>query len=502
MNRGSAPSAAGEELRVDACVIGAGFGGLSAALALAERGAKVLLCESLKYPGGCASTFVRGGCRFEAGATLFSGFDEGQPFRTWIDRHAMDVTVDPIDPMVELRTGAMTLAVGRERSSLIDAFCAMPDAPVDALRRFFTEQRAVADALWALFREPALLPPLSARALVAHIARLPAYAPILRVIGRSVRSVLARHELEGFEPLRQFLDAVLQITVQTASDDAEAPFGLSSMDYYFRGTGHVRGGIGSLASAMVTAIERSGGSVRMTDRVSAIERDRDGWIVRSRRGTTRATHVIANVLPEALEGLRRERYRETAELAELVANGWGAAMLYLVIEDDPSLPSQAKHYELVHDPSRPFTDGNHVFVSLSSRDETERAGPGQRTATCSTHVYAARLRAMTSDQQRAYIERVQDAMRCTMRARASDVYERTKREETASPRTFERFTGRPGGYVGGVPRRVGLAQYGRLWPTELERGLWLVGDSVGLGQSTLATALTAIRTVDSIAKSG
>lgn len=502
MNRGSASIASSEELRVDACVIGAGFGGLSAALSLAERGAKVLLCESLKYPGGCASTFVRGGCRFEAGATLFSGFDEGQPFRKWIDRHAMGVIVDPIDPLVELRTDTMTLAVGRERASLIESLCAMPGAPVASLRRFFTEQRAVADALWALFREPGLLPPLSTKSLLTHVARLPAYAPIVRVIGRSVRSVLARHELEGFEPLRQFLDAVLQITVQTSSDEAEAPFGLSSMDYYFRGTGHVRGGIGSLANAMVSAIERSGGSVRMTDRVSAIERDRDGWIVRSRRGVTRATNVIANVLPEALERLRRERYRETTELNELVANGWGAAMLYLVIDDDPSLPSQAKHYELVRDTNLPFTEGNHVFVSLSSRDETERAGVGKRTATCSTHVHATKLRAMTDAQQRGYTERVQAAMRETMRARASDVYARVAREETASPRTFERFTGRPGGYVGGVPRRVGLAQYGRLWPTELERGLWLVGDSVGLGQSTLATALTAIRTVESIAKSG
>ncbi len=440
-------NASSRDVRADVCVIGAGFGGLSAALALAERGAKVLLCESLKYPGGCASTFVRGGCRFEAGATLFSGFDEGQPFRKWIDRHAMDVVVDPIDPLVELRTSTMTLAIGRERGSLIESLCAMPGAPEASLRRFFAEQRAVADALWALFREPALLPPLSARSILTHVARLPAYAPILRVIGRPVRSVLARHELDRFEPLRQFMDAVLQITVQTSSDEAEAPFGLSSMDYYFRGTGHVRGGIGSLANAMVSAIERSGGSVRMTDRVHAIERDREGWIVRSRRGTTRARHVVANVLPEALERLRRERYHETTELAGLVASGWGAAMLYLVIDDDPSLPAQAKHYELVGDASLPFIEGNHVFVSLSARDETERAGPGKRTATCSTHVYAAKLRAMSEDGQRAYVERVQESMRGTLRARASELYARCAREETASPRTFERFTGRPGGYV-------------------------------------------------------
>lgn len=484
--------------RFDAVVVGAGFGGLSAALSLAERGARVALCESLKYPGGCASTFSRGGYRFEAGATLFSGFDRGQPFRTWIDRHAMDVRVDPIDPMVELRTPTMTLRVGRDRAALIEALCAMPEAPVALLRRFFREQSAVADALWALFSQPALLPPLSARAVLAHAAKLPAYAPILAVIGRSVRAVMARHELDRFEPLRQYIDATLQITVQASSDEAEAPFGLSTMDYYFRGTGHVHGGIGSLANAMVRAIEQQGGVVRTSDRVAAIERDDQGWVVRARRGNIHAKTVVANVLPEAIERLCKQRYASTQALGELVASGWGAAMLYLVIDDDPSLPEQAKHYEAVLDARRPFIEGNHVFLSMSARDERDRAPLGQRTITCSTHVRAAQLRAMPAHEQARHVREVQERMRQTIRTRVSEVSSRIVRDESASPRTFERFTGRPGGYVGGVPRRVGLAQYARLWPEEIDRGLWLVGDTVGMGQSTLATALTAIRTVDAI----
>ncbi len=57
----------------DAVVVGAGFGGLATALELTRRGARVALCETLDYPGGCASTFHRDGYAFEAGATLFSG---------------------------------------------------------------------------------------------------------------------------------------------------------------------------------------------------------------------------------------------------------------------------------------------------------------------------------------------------------------------------------------------------------------------------------------------
>ncbi len=479
-------------------MIGAGFGGLSAALALAERGARVLLCESLRYPGGCASTFERGGMRFEAGATLFSGFDPGQPFRRWIDRHAMDVRVDPIDPLVELRTGALSLAVARDRARLVEAFCAMEGAPADRLRAFFAEQRAVADALWGLLDAPELLPPLSVRSILAHAARLPRYAPVLRAMGRPLKSVLARHRLEGFEPLRQYLDATLQITVQTSSARAEAPFALSALDYYFRGTGHVHGGIGALANAMVRAIERCGGAVRMSDRVQRVERLANGWRVHARRGTIDAERVVANVLPSALERLLGRPNPTLTDLSRKVSAGWGAAMLYLAVEDHPGLAESAKHLELVDDPSAPFTEGNHVFVSLSARDERERAPAGLRTATCSTHLPVSALRGLDPSAQGDFVRGIQDRMRSTLARRAPEVAGRIARELPASPRTFERFTGRPEGLVGGIPRATGLAQYRRLWPSEVERGLWLVGDSVGLGQSTLATAVTAMRTVDAM----
>ena len=93
----------------DTVVIGAGFGGLGAALRLAELGAKVVLCETLRYPGGCASTFSRSGYRFEAGATLFSGLGEGQLFSKWNEAFDLGLRFDLLDPLVELRTGDWSL---------------------------------------------------------------------------------------------------------------------------------------------------------------------------------------------------------------------------------------------------------------------------------------------------------------------------------------------------------------------------------------------------------
>ncbi|MEO1367101.1 MAG: hypothetical protein AAFX50_07970, partial [Acidobacteriota bacterium] len=61
-------------------------------------------------------------------------------------------------------------------------------------------------------------------------------------------------------------------------------------------------------------------------------------------------------------------------------------------------------------------------------------------------------------------------------------------ETTASPRTFERFTGRRDGLVGGIPRRSGLGGYLGAFTRPSLPGLALVGDSAFPGQSALATA--------------
>ncbi len=89
-------------------------------------------------------------------------------------------------------------------------------------------------------------------------------------------------------------------------------------------------------------------------------------------------------------------------------------------------------------------------------------------------------------------------MQETLVARAPEIVAATTHELPASPRTFARFTGRPGGWVGGVPRRHGLGAYRELFPAPIEPGLWLVGDAVLLGQSTLATFIGGLRTAEAL----
>lgn len=485
----------------DVAVVGAGFGGLATALRCAELGAKVLLIERLNYPGGCASTFSRNGLKLEAGATLFSGFGPGHLFNRWIKQHALDVQVTTPHPLVRFRSQHTALEIGSDREAFIASLCGLYPESTAELKRFFVWQEKIAGLLWQLFEDPRLLPPFGMSALWTHMVRSPTYFPLLLIAGKSLLQVMERFSVAHLKGLRDYADAVSQITVQASAAQAEAPFALATMDYYFRGTAHVVGGIGVLANALTQAVAKLGGEVRLGERVTTVSAPPEhGGVYRitSSKGSYLAKRVALNLTPTvASEVLEVPNHPLLRKLAERVDDGWGAVMWYFALPSDVEqvLP-HAHHVELVADAAQPFCEGNHVFCSISDVKETLRAPDGLRTVTMSTHLALSRLRGLDKQQRAELVQSVQDRMWATLQLRAPEIAKHAEQKMPASPRTFERFTGRQAGAVGGIPRRVGLHHYFRMGLVEPMKGVWLVGDSVGLGQSTLATALTGLKVAE------
>ena len=207
-----------------------------------------------------------------------------------------------------------------------------------------------------------------------------------------------------------------QITLQASSDEVEAAQAMATLEYPFRGSVHVKGGIGALAQAMVRAIEAAGGEIRYFDELRSLER-RDGrWHLRGKRSRLESPLVFANVLPQALVAMAPKTEFEGLDWRiDALEESWGACMHYLLLRAPEDAAAKPRHLQLVADPKRPLREGNNVFLSIAGAGEGG-APPGMRTATMSTHLAIARLREKSDDDQAQLVSEVQERMLATLRA--------------------------------------------------------------------------------------
>jgi phytoene dehydrogenase-like protein len=412
----------------DVAVIGSGFGGLAAALAVAETGRRVVLFEAVNYPGGCAGSYTRRGARFDTGATLVTGLGPDQLFTRWLGQHGVTVPSTPLDPVLTQVIDGVAVRLPPSREGWCDEIVRALGVDASPIRRLLRLQERVAAPLFALFQRPERLPPLTVSSAVGHARRAAAFAPLAQVVGRTFGAVLDRCGV--VDPrVRRLFDGLCQITVQVPADEADAIFAMGALEVFFAGATHVSGGLGGLADGLVTALRRAGGEVRFAHRVLKVTRDSDAWVVATSRGDWRAPQVVANVLPSsltALTGVNTERLRG---LTRRVAGSWGAAVVYAQL-DPAACPPGAAHRQLV---GRRPTDGDSVWVSVGDHLTASR----HRTLVASTHLAATAPPDAVAATQRRILER--------LAADAPDLAGAVRETWTASPRTFERFTRRPGG---------------------------------------------------------
>jgi len=483
-------------------IIGAGIGGLTTAALLARAGLDVTVLEAHVYPGGCAGTFYHKQYRFDAGATLAGGFYPGGPMdvvakavgiEQWPAHAAEEAMV------VHLPRGLAVTRYGDERRWDEHARAFGPQS-----RTFWQWQERTADALWDLALRTPPWPPQSAgetRDLVADGLGWLSAAPLQRLhpalLADALRPVAAH--LQGLSPdLRQFVDAQLLIAAQATSAHANALYGASALDLPRRGVVHLRGGIGTIAETLARAVRAQGGKVLHRQEVTKIvvEHGRTVAVETKRGDTFPADLVVANLPPWNLSALLGEAAPpKLRDLPEQPADGWGAFMVYVGLDASGLPEGGILHHQVIA--REPLAEGNSVFLSLSPTWDNGRAPAGKRALTISTHTALKPWWQLRRYDPRRYEQRKQYYVERMLRA--AEVAVPGLREAAdlimpGTPVTFQRFTRRAWGWVGGFPQTNLL----RAWAPRLLPDVWMVGDSIFPGQSTAAVALGGLRVARSI----
>lgn len=482
-------------------VIGAGVGGLTAACLLLKAGFPVTVLEAHVYAGGSAGTFFHKGYLFDAGATLAGGFSPGAPHAQVAEILDLTWPVQPVDPawIVHLPDKDITQWANQARWE------EERREKLPGTEKFWRLQEKLAAVSWDISAQPFPWPPQATGDLwslgrTIRPSTMAAAPYLTRTMDSLARSRFSKNG-SSYSEFRTFLDAQLLISAQTTADRANALYGSAALDLPRRGVNHVHGGIGNLAGTLADWFRGNGGELHFRQQVNELVIRSDGKkLVRTYKGMeVEADIVLANLTPWGLENLLGEKVPASLQrTVQQTPATWGAFTLYLGLDANDVPPGIAGHHQVVVNPERPLGEANSVFISLSNAEDETRAPTGHRAATLSTHTAVAPWWQLKENDYPAYeARRAEYAER--MLAAAELAVPGMRRAIRlclpGTPVTFERYTRRPKGMVGGFAQE---SLFGARGPATGLPDVWLVGDSIFPGQSTAGVTVGAMRVVTDI----
>ncbi|MEX0589173.1 MAG: C-3',4' desaturase CrtD, partial [Cyanobium sp.] len=405
----------------------------------------------------------------------------------------------PLDPGCEVNLGDGSAPVRLWRDP--ERWQAERRSQFPGSERFWQLCAALHRANWTFACKDPVLPPRHPWDLAQLLGALGA-ANLASgfLVGASMANLLHLSGAGGDPRLRRFLDLQLKLYSQEPADRTAALYGATvlTMAQAPLGLFHLEGSMQALATGLEQGLNQAGGQLRTRHRVTSLQRERDGsgggggpWRIEGvgpgdRPFVMRCRDVVVTLPPQTLASLLGEQLpqgygRRLSQLNEPS----GALVLYGAVARRDLPPECPSHLQLAWD------DPGALFVSVS-REGDGRAPAGAATVIASVFTEARPWFGLSKEAYDARKASVRAGMERGLRALLQLPEQPWLHCETATPRGFERWTGRPFGYVGGLgqhPSRFGPFGLASRTPVP---GLWLCGDSIYPGEGTAGVSLSAL----------
>jgi phytoene desaturase len=473
-------------------VVGAGVGGLAAAVRLAAAGHRVTVFEQAPEVGGKLGRWSSGPFRFDTGPGLIT---LPQVFRDLLP----ELDLVELDPIVRHRFADGTVLDScRDPGEFAARIGAAFGRPAAAdWRRLWRRAERVWDASWRHVLTVPLDSPLSVARLAWRLRDLAAVAP-----GRSLRD-LGRASLRD-PRLRALLD---RYATYAGADPRRAPAALVAIPYaeLRYGGWYLPGGLAGIADALLAWAAAAGVTVRTGTRVAAIE-VAGGRVhgVRTADGVTvGADVVVANA--DAVQ-VYRDLLPAPRRLARLARPGDRSLSGFVVLLGLRGRTAGLAHHTVTF-PADYDAEFDAVF---GGRGGFGARGSGARlVADPAVLVTAADDPAVRPDGHEAWFvlvnaarqgtvdwtvagraERYADRILDVLAQRGMDVRDRVLFRAVRTPADLQRSAGAPGGSIYGTAPVgwTGLLRPANRGPVP---GLFLVGGSVHPGGGLPMVLLSA-----------
>ena len=244
-------------------VIGAGFGGLAAAIRLQARGHDVDLVEKRDQAGGRAGVFRQDGFTFDAGPTIITAPQLLEELFEVAGRRMDDyVRLVRVDPFYRVRfDDGTSIAWSGSDQQRERAIAALSPADVAGYRRFAAQAQTIFDEAYPLIDQPFDRLGAMAKAVPA-LLRAKAWTSVASMVDAEISDPRIR-QLLSFHPLLIGGNPYDSPSIYALIHELERRWGV-----WF-----AMGGTGALVRALVQLFGEMGGSLRLHTEVRSIEVD-------------------------------------------------------------------------------------------------------------------------------------------------------------------------------------------------------------------------------------
>lgn len=473
---------------VDVAVIGGGVAGMSTAARLQAEGYSTMVLEQHHTVGGCAGAYEREGFQFDVGATTLVDFVPhgvgGQLLETvGFDRPPMEIQdayqVWLPDRMVTLYRDQREWAAERRRQLGDD----------ERHLAFYEFVDDLAERLWALTRTDVKMPIQSVGDAIRNLRAVGLRdLTLVRYLRWTMADALRAFGVADDRALCKTVAMLVEDTVHAPIEEAPLLNAVLGMTIRSTGLARPRGGMGGFWDDFVEQYTAIGGRVETARTVTEVTGTAGAFRLETAAGTVSAQQVVSTVpinvtreLAPTVVGARLDDYCH-----RLRDHEGSALMLFLGVPETEVDDHERTHHQILQAYDEPLGNGNNMFVSVSAPGDDVSAPAGHRAVMLSTHCAVEPWQDL--DKQ-TYEERT-DAARERLLAGGRRVYPDLGTDpvvcEMATPVTYEQFTDRPRGAVGGYKQTPANANQGAV-PQDIGiEGFYLAGDTTWPGLGTVA----------------